>query len=212
MSAATPCATRPFRRPSAGTFAGLGHRAVVRHLRDLGVTAVELLPVHPIATPRRLWQDGLVDYWGYNPINFFALEPRYLSTGDRAEFAGMVHAFHDAGIEVILDVVLNHTGEVDEFGPTLSFRGIDNASYYCLGADKRRYLDFNRLPQHAQPFPSARGADGDGFAAALGGDDGQSTGSASISRSAWRGGAPLFPPTWRSSRASRRIRPLPRRS
>ena len=129
-------------QPMRGTLAGLGHPEVIRHLRDLNATAVELLPIHPIGTPRRLWEIGLRDYWGYNPINFFALEPRYLSNGDIAEFRHMVRSFHDAGIEVILDVVFNHTGEGDELGPTLSFRGIDNASYYCLQEDKRRYLDF----------------------------------------------------------------------
>ena len=125
-----------------GTLAGLGNREISRHLRDLGITAVELLPVHPIGTPRRLREIGLRDYWGYNSINFFALEPSYLSSGDIIEFKQMVRSFHDAGIEVILDVVFNHTGEGDELGPTLSFRGIDNASYYCLQEDKRHYLDF----------------------------------------------------------------------
>ena len=125
-----------------GTVAALRCPAIIRHLRELGITAVELLPVHPIATTRRLSEIGLRDYWGYNSICFFALEPRYLVTGYSAEFREMVRAFHDAGIEVILDVVFNHTGEGDEFGPTLSFRGIDNASYYCLAEDKRRYVDF----------------------------------------------------------------------
>lgn len=124
-----------------GTFAALSNPDIVRHLRDLGVTAVELLPVHPIATSRRLSAAGLRDYWGYNSINFFALEPRYLSHGDCGEFRHMVRTFHDAGIEVILDVVFNHTGEGDELGPTLSFRGIDNASYYRLAEDRRRYFD-----------------------------------------------------------------------
>ena len=125
-----------------GTVAALRSPAIIRHLRELGVTAVELLPVHPIATTRRLSEIGLRDYWGYNSICFFALEPRYLATGYVTEFREMVGAFHDAGIEVILDVVFNHTGEGDESGPTLSFRGIDNASYYCLAEDKRRYVDF----------------------------------------------------------------------
>jgi isoamylase len=125
-----------------GSFAALGRPEIIRHLRELGITAVELLPVHACATTRALADKGLRDYWGYNSINFFALEPRYLSTGGVGEFRQMVRAFHDAGIEVILDVVFNHSGEDGEFGPTLSFRGIDNASYYCLGEDKRRYLDF----------------------------------------------------------------------
>jgi glycogen operon protein len=125
-----------------GTLAALGHPEVVRHLRELGITAIELLPVHPIGMSQRLREIGLRDYWGYNSINFFALEPSYLSTGEIAEFKRMVREFHDAGIEVILDVVFNHTGEGDELGPTLSFRGIDNASYYCLQEDKRSYVDF----------------------------------------------------------------------
>ncbi|MDE2162739.1 MAG: glycogen debranching protein GlgX [Alphaproteobacteria bacterium] len=125
-----------------GTMAALGHPDVIRHIRDLGVTAVELLPVHPSATTRALAKNGLREFWGYNAINFFAPESRYLAQGDVAEFRRTVQAFHDAGIEVILDVVFNHTGEVDKLGPTLSFRGIDNASYYCLTGDKRRYLDF----------------------------------------------------------------------
>ena len=125
-----------------GTFAALRHPAILRHLRDLGVTAVELLPVHPVATTAKLSELGLRDYWGYNSICFFAIEPRYLASGAILEFQDTVRAFHDAGIEVILDVVFNHTGEGDEFGPTLSLRGIDNASYYCLAADKRRYADF----------------------------------------------------------------------
>ncbi len=125
-----------------GTMAGLRHPDVIRHLRGLGVTAVELLPVHPIATTRALALNGLRDFWGYNSINFFALEPRYLANGDIGDFRETVSALHAAGIEIILDVVFNHTGEGNEFGPTLSFRGIDNAAYYCLAEDKRRYRDF----------------------------------------------------------------------
>jgi isoamylase len=121
-----------------GTFAGLARPQIVAHLRELGITAVELLPVHAFATTRALAQHGLREYWGYNSVAFFAPEPRY---GDAAAFRQMVRAFHDAGIEIILDVVFNHTGEGDEFGPTLAFRGIDNASYYCLAEDKRSYLD-----------------------------------------------------------------------
>jgi isoamylase len=125
-----------------GSCAALGHHEIVEYLRALGISAVELLPVQPTGTPRELWHNGLRDYWGYNSINLFAVEPRYLGTGEIAEFKHMVRVFHEAGIEVILDVVFNHTGEGDELGPTLSFRGIDNASYYCLAEDKRRYLDF----------------------------------------------------------------------
>ena len=125
-----------------GTFAGLCSADVIRHIRELGITAIELLPVHAIGTSRRLWRHGLKDYWGYNSINFFAIEPRYLSNGDVAEFQHMVRAFHEAGVEVIMDVVFNHSAEADELGPTLSFRGIDNVSYYCLAEDRRRYLNF----------------------------------------------------------------------
>jgi glycogen operon protein len=124
-----------------GTMAGLRHPDVIRHLVDLGVTAVELLPVHPVATTKALARNGLREFWGYNSINFFALEPRYLANGDCDDFRRTVQALHEAGIEVILDVVFNHTGEIDEMGPTLSFRGIDNASYYLLKDDKRRYRD-----------------------------------------------------------------------
>ncbi len=124
-----------------GTFAGLAHPQVIGYLRDLGITAVELLPVHSVAVTRDLAGQGLTDYWGYNSFNFFAPEPRYLSGGDISEFRRMVRAFHAAGIEVFLDVVFNHTGEGGELGPTLSFRGIDNASYYCLAENRRNYVD-----------------------------------------------------------------------
>jgi glycogen operon protein len=124
-----------------GTCAGLASRPVIKYLRDLGITAVELLPIHPFTTSKALAMHGLREYWGYNSINFFAVEPRYLGRDDINEFRDMVRALHDAGIEVILDVVFNHTGEADVMGPTLSFRGIDNASYYTLDAGKRRYRD-----------------------------------------------------------------------
>ena len=125
-----------------GSCAALADPKIVGYLRELGISAVELLPVHAASPSRALWQNGLIDYWGYNLISFFALEPRYLASRQVSEFKHMVRAFHEAGIEVILDVVFNHTGEGDEFGPTISFRGIDNASYYCLAENKRRYLDF----------------------------------------------------------------------
>jgi len=115
-----------------GTLAGLAAPSVVEHLHDLGVTAVELMPINPIADEPRLVARGLRNYWGYNPIAFFAIEPRYAAGEAQSEFRAAVRALHDAGIEIILDVVFNHTGEGDEFGPTLSFRGIDNASYYEL--------------------------------------------------------------------------------
>jgi glycogen operon protein len=115
---------------------------VVDHLRRLGVTTVELLPVHSFIDDRALVERGLRNYWGYNSIGYFAPESRYLSTPDIGEFKTMVKTLHAAGLEVILDVVYNHTAEGSERGPTLSFRGIDNAAYYRLNAeDRRRNLD-----------------------------------------------------------------------
>ncbi len=126
-----------------GTYAGLASAPVVEHLQRLGVTAVELLPVHAFVDDRRLVQLGLRNYWGYNSIGYFAPEMRYSATGMLGEFKTMVKTLHAAGIEVILDVVYNHTGEGDHHGPTLSFRGIDNAVYYRLDpADPRRYVDY----------------------------------------------------------------------
>jgi isoamylase len=122
-----------------GRLGGLSAPAVVAHLRRLGVTAIELLPIHAIADERHLIERGLVNHWGYNTIGFFAPAPRYLADGDPAEMRAMVEAFHEAGIEVILDVVYNHTGEGSHLGPTLSFRGIDNLSYYRLHADEPRW-------------------------------------------------------------------------
>lgn len=124
-----------------GTASGLCHPDIVKHIRELGVSAIELLPVHPFVTTSVQAKYGLKEYWGYNSINFFAVEPRYLASGDANEFRRMVRAYHEAGIEVILDVVFNHTGEGNELGPTLSFRGIDNATYYLLADNKSRYRD-----------------------------------------------------------------------
>ena len=122
-----------------GTFAGLAHPAIIDYLRWLGVTAIELLPVQAFLQERHLADRGLANYWGYNTLGFFAPEPRYLAGGGVNEFKGFVKAFHAAGLEVILDVVYNHTAEGSELGPTLSFRGIDNASYYRLVAGNARY-------------------------------------------------------------------------
>src|SRR5215467_2150603 len=129
-----------------GTYAGLAHPAVIEHLRELGVTAVELMPVHQFVTDSLLSERGLANYWGYNTIGFFAPHNAYSSTGSRGEqvpeFKSMVSALHDAGIEVILDVVYNHTAEGNHPGPTLSFRGIDNTAYYRLvDEDPRYYFD-----------------------------------------------------------------------
>jgi glycogen operon protein len=122
-----------------GTFAGMSAQVVVDHLKALGITSIELLPVHAFADDRHLVAQGLHNYWGYNSMAFFAPEPRYLGTGVLAEFKTMVARLHEAGIEVILDVVYNHTAEGSHLGPTLNFRGIDNLSYYRLMPDDRRY-------------------------------------------------------------------------
>ncbi|HEV7371301.1 glycogen debranching protein GlgX [Arenibaculum sp.] len=125
--------------PLRGTFAGLGSAPVIEHLVSLGVTAIELLPVHAMVDDRHLVEKGLRNYWGYNTLSFFAPEQHYMTAGMVSEFKAMVARLHDAGIEVILDVVYNHTGEGNHMGPTLSFRGIDNASYYRLNPGDRRY-------------------------------------------------------------------------
>jgi glycogen operon protein len=130
-----------------GTYAGLAHPAIIDHLRRLGITAIELMPVHQFVTEKGLAARGLTNYWGYNTIGFLAPHNRYASAGQRGEqvgeFKAMVKALHEAGIEVILDVVYNHTAEGDHRGPTLSFRGIDNAAYYRLSdAQPWRYLDY----------------------------------------------------------------------
>ncbi len=130
-----------------GSYAGLAHPSVIGHLRRVGVTAVELMPVHQFVAEESLVACGLANYWGYNTIGFLAPHNRYSSAGQRGEqvgeFKAMVKALHEAGIEVILDVVYNHTAEGDHMGPTLSFRGIDNAAYYRLDdSEPWRYLDY----------------------------------------------------------------------
>lgn len=122
-----------------GTFKGVGHEAIIRHLRELGVTTLELLPVQGFLDEHFLVEKGLVNYWGYNSLTFFAPHQAYMQGNDVGEFREMVTALHDAGIEVILDVVFNHTAEGGRLGPTFSFRGIDNLSYYRLQAENRRY-------------------------------------------------------------------------
>ncbi len=126
-----------------GTYAGLAHPVSLEHLRRLGVTAVELMPVHHFVSEPALLRRGLSDYWGYNTLGYFAPHADYSSSGARGEqvreFKAMVRALHAAHIEVILDVVYNHTAEGDHLGPTLSFRGIDNATYYRLQPDNPRY-------------------------------------------------------------------------
>jgi isoamylase len=128
-----------------GTYAGLASDEAMAFLQDLGITAVELLPVHHHLDDSFLMERGLTNYWGYNTLSFFAFEPTYASTGDphaaMREFKGMVKRLHQSGIEVILDVVYNHTAEGSERGATLSFRGLDNASYYRLSQEHPRYYE-----------------------------------------------------------------------
>ncbi|HSK86183.1 MAG TPA: glycogen debranching protein GlgX [Rubrobacter sp.] len=126
-----------------GTYAGLASAPAIEHLKRLGVTAVELMPVHSFVDDKHLVDKGLKNYWGYNSIGFFAPDMRYSATGSIGEFKTMVKRLHSAGLEVILDVVYNHTAEGNHLGPTLSFRGIDNAAYYRLVPDDPRYyMDF----------------------------------------------------------------------
>ncbi|MFF9761594.1 glycogen debranching protein GlgX [Streptomyces caelestis] len=129
-----------------GTYAGLAHPAAIEHLVRLGVTAVELLPVHQFAHEDHLLRRGLRNHWGYNSIGYFAPHAGYAASGTRGqqvgEFKRMVRALHAAGVEVILDVVYNHTAEAGELGPTLSLKGVDNRGYYRLQPDARRYADY----------------------------------------------------------------------
>jgi glycogen operon protein len=126
-----------------GTYAGLGTEPVIDHLKRLGVTAIELLPVHSFIDDRHLLDKGLRNYWGYNSIGYFAPEQRYSASGQVNEFKTMVKTLHSAGVEVILDVVYNHTAEGNQLGPTLCFRGIDNTAYYRLvPAEPRYYMDY----------------------------------------------------------------------
>jgi isoamylase len=130
-----------------GTYAALGHPATITYLKELGITAIELMPVHQFVADRHLVEKGLTNYWGYNTIGFFAPDVRYAGDVEEGyqvhEFKQMVKELHKAGIEVILDVVYNHTGEGNHMGPTLSLKGIDNASYYRLTEEnKRYYMDY----------------------------------------------------------------------
>ena len=139
-----------------GTYAGLASEEAIAHLKSLGVTAVELLPIHHIADEQFLAERGLTNYWGYSSIGFLAPHALYAATGTRGEqvreFKGMVKALHRAGIEVILDVVYNHTGEGNHLGPMLCFKGVDNASYYRLMPDEPRYyMDFTGTGNSLNP-------------------------------------------------------------
>jgi isoamylase len=139
-----------------GTYAGFASEAAIAYLSDLGVTAVELLPVHHISDESFLFERGLRNYWGYSTIGYLAPHSEYAATGRRGEqvreFKGMVKALHRAGIEVILDVVYNHTAEGNHLGPMLSFKGVDNASYYRLMPDDpRHYMDFTGTGNSLNP-------------------------------------------------------------
>ncbi|MDB6177164.1 glycogen debranching protein GlgX [Paracoccus sp. Z330] len=124
-----------------GTYLAMTSEPILQHLNDLGITTVELMPVHAFADDRFLTRKGLTNYWGYMSYGFFAPEPRYMRDGDISEFQQMVARFHKAGIEVILDVVYNHTAEGNQLGPTLNLRGLDNAAYYRLAEDRRFYVN-----------------------------------------------------------------------
>ena len=124
-----------------GTYGGLSSPALIDHLKRLGVTTIELLPVHGLVDDRMLVEKKLSNYWGYNTLSFFAPEPRYAQDNALDAFRTTVARLHDAGIEVLLDVVYNHTAEGNHMGPTFSFRGIDNASYYWLSKENPRYYD-----------------------------------------------------------------------
>ena len=156
-----------------GTYAGLASEASINYLKLLGVTAVELLPVHHFIDEGHLVDKSLRDYWGYNTLGYFAPMSRYSSCGDDGcqvdEFKEMVKALHKAGIEVILDVVYNHTCEGNRMGPVFSWKGVDNATYYRQVADNPRfYMDYTGTGKHAEPHEPAGSQDGHGLAPLLG--------------------------------------------
>ncbi len=159
-----------------GTYAAIAHPAIIEHLKGLGVTAIELMPVHHFANDSTLIDKGLSNYWGYNTIGFFAPDPKYSSSpnpgGQVQEFKAMVRALHEADIEVILDVVYNHTAEGNHLGPTLSMRGIDNARLLPPGRRRQALLHgLHRHRQQPQRRPSALAAADHGLAAVLGDRD-----------------------------------------
>jgi isoamylase len=127
-----------------GTYAAIGHPVTIKYLKDLGITSIELMPIHHFVADRYLVEKGMTNYWGYNSIGFFCADPRYSSKPNETidEFRTMVKALHEANIEIILDVVYNHTAEGNQLGPTFSFKGIDNSSYYRLDEDPRFYFDY----------------------------------------------------------------------
>ena len=159
-----------------GTYAGLAHPVMIDHLKSLNVTAIELMPVHQFLHDHRLLDLGLRNYWGYNTVGFFAPHYQYAAHAQRRRrgrgVQAMVRAFHDAGIEVILDVVYNHTAEGNHLGPTINFRGIDNAAYYrLLDGDLRLLQGLHRHRQQPQRAPPAHAAADHGLAALLGDRD-----------------------------------------
>ena len=165
-------ATRRSRERDRGTFAALASPAVIDYLVELGVTAVELLPIHAAVTERHPGRSAAAQLLGLQHDRRFSRPTRaFCRPASIAEFKTAVKRLHEAGIEVILDVVYNHTGEGNQLGPTLSFRGIDNLSYYRLQDDRRFYQDCHRHRQHAEPRPSAGVAAGHGLAALLGARD-----------------------------------------
>ena len=154
-----------------GFYAGLGSKPVVDYIRSLGVTTVELLPVHTFIDDSFLLERGLRNYWGYNSIGFFAPDPRYAADVPNSlrEFKEMIARLHDGGLEVILDVVYNHTAEGNELGPTLSFKGIDNRLLLPARTRPAALLhQRHRDREHAQSQPSARHPDGDATPCATG--------------------------------------------
>ena len=144
--------------PLQGTYLGLASEPVIEHLKDLGITTVQLLPVHAKLHRRKLLEKGLREYWGYNTLSYFAPEPEYAANGPGSavrEFKMMVRALHNAGLEVIIDVVYNHTCEGNQMGPTLSWRGIDNRTYYKLNPDDERYyMDYTGTGNTLDPGDS----------------------------------------------------------
>ena len=185
-----------------GSYAGLGHEAVIDYLTRLGVTAVELLPVHQYVPEEFLLKRGLTNYWGYNSIGYFAPHQGYSAAvragqpgGQVAEFKAMVRALHAAGLEVILDVVFNHTAEGDANGPTLCFRGLDNQAYYRLDpADPSRYYDTTGTGNSLNAGRPAHAAADHGLAAVLADRDA-------------RGRLPVRPGRHPRPRQERRVQP-----
>ena len=200
-----------------GTYAGARLERRSATCKSLGVTAVELLPVHEHVDDRHLVEQGLVNYWGYNTLGFFA--PEHCATPSRSgaesvrEFKTMVRNLHAAGIEVILDVVYNHTAEGNQLGPTLSFRGIDNAAYYRLSPEDRRYyIDYTGCGNTLQHAQSARAAVDHGQPALLGAWTCTSTGSASIWPARWPASCTKWTNWARSSTSFTRTRSCRRSS